>query len=79
MEGGKPVIITNAEGQRSTPSVVAWTKNGDRLLDPKKINTVVGTIMLYKPITSKMSKKLSFPSYLSISAPLTNRSDVNMR
>ncbi|KAK2972468.1 hypothetical protein RJ640_003894 [Escallonia rubra] len=32
MEGGKPVIITNAEGQRTTPSVVAWTKNGDRLV-----------------------------------------------
>ncbi|KAK2973807.1 hypothetical protein RJ640_012277 [Escallonia rubra] len=31
MEGGKPVIITNVEGQRTTPSVVAWTKNGDRL------------------------------------------------
>ncbi|KAK3023417.1 hypothetical protein RJ639_042805 [Escallonia herrerae] len=27
MDGGKPVIITNAEGQRTTPSVVAWTKN----------------------------------------------------
>ncbi|KAK2989977.1 LOW QUALITY PROTEIN: hypothetical protein RJ640_004140 [Escallonia rubra] len=32
MEGGKPVIITNAEGQRTTPSVVAWIKNGDRLI-----------------------------------------------
>ncbi|KAK2988135.1 hypothetical protein RJ640_017467 [Escallonia rubra] len=31
MEGSKPVIITNAEGQRTTPSVVARTKNGDRL------------------------------------------------
>ncbi|XP_024961575.1 stromal 70 kDa heat shock-related protein, chloroplastic-like [Cynara cardunculus var. scolymus] len=32
MEGGKPVIVTNAEGQRTTPSVVAYTKNGDRLV-----------------------------------------------
>jgi molecular chaperone DnaK (HSP70) len=32
MEGGKPVIITNAEGGRTTPSVVAFTKTGDRLV-----------------------------------------------
>ncbi|XP_018467743.2 heat shock 70 kDa protein 6, chloroplastic-like [Raphanus sativus] len=33
MEGGKPVIVTNAEGQRTTPSVVAYTKSGgDRLV-----------------------------------------------
>ncbi|KAH9626379.1 hypothetical protein KSS87_009093 [Heliosperma pusillum] len=32
MEGGKPTIITNVEGQRTTPSVVAYTKNGDRLV-----------------------------------------------
>lgn len=32
MEGGKPTIITNAEGVRTTPSVVAFTKNGDRLI-----------------------------------------------
>ena len=32
MEGGKPTIVTNAEGQRTTPSVVAYTKNGDRLV-----------------------------------------------
>ncbi|KDP31625.1 hypothetical protein JCGZ_14850 [Jatropha curcas] len=31
-EGGKPIIVTNAEGQRTTPSVVAFTKNGDRLI-----------------------------------------------
>ncbi len=32
MEGGEPVIITNAEGSRTTPSVVAFTKNGERLV-----------------------------------------------
>ncbi|KAK1385890.1 Molecular chaperones mortalin/PBP74/GRP75, HSP70 superfamily [Heracleum sosnowskyi] len=32
MEGGKPIIVTNVEGQRTTPSVVAYTKNGDRLV-----------------------------------------------
>ncbi|KAM3734037.1 hypothetical protein ACB098_11G183600 [Castanea mollissima] len=32
MEGGKPTIVTNAEGQRTTPSVVAYTKNGDKLV-----------------------------------------------
>ena len=32
VEGGKPVVITNAEGSRTTPSVVAFTKDGQRLV-----------------------------------------------
>jgi molecular chaperone DnaK len=32
MEGGKPVVIANAEGSRTTPSVVAFGKDGDRLI-----------------------------------------------
>jgi heat shock protein 1/8 len=32
MEGGSPTIVTNAEGGRTTPSVVAYAKNGDRLV-----------------------------------------------
>ena len=32
MEGGEPVVITNAEGSRTTPSVVAFTKDGNRLV-----------------------------------------------
>lgn len=37
MEGGKPTVIPNAEGQRTTPSVVAFTKSGERLIgDPAK-------------------------------------------
>lgn len=32
MEGGEPIIIPNAEGNRTTPSVVAFTKDGERLV-----------------------------------------------
>jgi molecular chaperone DnaK len=32
MEGGEPVVIPNSEGNRTTPSVVAFTKNGERLV-----------------------------------------------
>ncbi|MEO0854274.1 MAG: Hsp70 family protein, partial [Cyanobacteria bacterium J06648_11] len=32
LEGGQPVVITNAEGGRTTPSIVGFTKNGERLV-----------------------------------------------
>ena len=32
MEGGKPDVITNSDGQRTTPSIVAYTKKGDLLV-----------------------------------------------
>ena len=32
LEGGEPTVIANAEGARTTPSVVAFTKNGERLV-----------------------------------------------
>src|SRR6266542_2445673 len=32
MEGGEPVVIPNAEGARTTPSVVAFTKTGERVV-----------------------------------------------
>ena len=32
MEGGEPVVITNTEGNRTTPSIVAFTKDGERLV-----------------------------------------------
>ena len=32
MEGGEPVVITNAEGSRLTPSVVGFSKSGERLV-----------------------------------------------
>ena len=32
IEGGEPVVISNAEGARTTPSVVAFTKDGERMV-----------------------------------------------
>ena len=41
MEGGKPTVIANQEGARTTPSVVAFTKNGERLVgEPAKRQAV---------------------------------------
>ena len=41
MEGGKPTVITNAEGMRTTPSVVAFTKTGERVIgEPAKRQAV---------------------------------------
>ncbi len=50
MEGGKPVVIANTEGARTTPSIVAFTKNGERLVgEPAKRQAVTNA---EKTITS---------------------------
>jgi len=44
MEGGEPTVITNAEGSRLTPSVVAFTKTGERLVgQPAKRQAVINS------------------------------------
>ncbi len=54
MEGGQPTVIANQEGTRTTPSVVAFTKSGERL---------VGQVAKRRP--SPIPKTRSFPSSAS--------------
>ena len=42
MEGGRPTIIGNADGGRTTPSVVAFTKTGDRLVGQVRYSRCLG-------------------------------------
>ena len=73
MEGGQPVIISNSEGKRTTPSIVAFTKDGEKLVgDPAKRQAVtnpedtffaVKRLMGLKfddPIVTKTSKNVSY-------------------
>ena len=55
MEGGKPTVITNAEGARTTPSVVAFTKTGERLVgEPAKRQAVTNAERTISSIKREM-------------------------
>jgi molecular chaperone DnaK len=55
MEGGQPVVIPNSEGSRTTPSVVAFTKNGERLVgEPAKRQAVTNSDNTISSIKRKM-------------------------
>ena len=66
MEGGKPTVIANAEGARTTPSVVAFTKTGERLVgEPAKRQAVTNadrTIASIKRLQGRHRRKEIFPS-----------------
>ena len=62
MEGGKPVVIPNAEGGRTTPSVVAFTKEGERL---------VGSLAKRQAITNHQNTVISVKREMGTSKKYT--------
>ncbi|BAK48133.1 MAG: molecular chaperone DnaK [Lachnospiraceae bacterium] len=55
MEGGQPVVIANTEGARTTPSIVAFTKNGERLVgEPAKRQAVTNAEKTISSIKREM-------------------------
>ena len=55
MEGGQPTVITNTEGERTTPSVVAFTKTGERLVgEPAKRQAVTNSEKTISSIKREM-------------------------
>ena len=62
MEGGEPVVIANAEGARTTPSVVGFTKTGDRL---------VGQVAKRQAITNPENTVASIKRYMGTDHKVT--------
>ena len=55
MEGGKPTVIANTEGARTTPSVVAFSKTGERLVgEPAKRQAVTNSDRTISSIKRQM-------------------------
>lgn len=62
IEGGKPVVIPNAEGQRTTPSVVAFTKAGERLVgDAAKRQAVTNAPRTISSVKRQMGSDTRIP------------------
>src|SRR5580693_7591802 len=60
MEGNEPVVIANDEGRRTTPSVVAFLKNGERKVgDPAKRQAITNPVNTIMSVKRFMGRKYS--------------------
>ncbi len=62
VEGGRPIVIPNSEGQRTTPSVVAFAKTGERLVgDPAKRQAVTNAARTVCSVKRRMGADARIP------------------
>jgi molecular chaperone DnaK len=78
MEGGKPVVIANAEGSRTTPSVVAFGKDGERLIGQlARRQTVLNPLNTFYAFKRFMGRKYTELNADSKRVPYAIRRDEN--
>jgi molecular chaperone DnaK len=78
MEGGKPVVIANAEGMRTTPSVVAFTKEGERLVGQMaRRQTVLNPQNTFYAVKRYIGRKYTELTPEAKRVPYTTRRDEN--
>ena len=78
MEGGKPTIVTNAEGGRTTPSVVAYTKSGDQLVGQiAKRQGVVNPENTFFSVKRFIGRRMDEISGESTQVPYSVKKDAN--
>jgi molecular chaperone DnaK len=70
MEGGEPVVITNSEGGRLTPSVAGFSKSGERL---------VGQVAKRQAVTNPENTVFSIKRFMSLSSPCLRASSPRSR
>ena len=79
MEGGTPTIITNAEGKRTTPSVVGFSANGERKIgDPAKRQAVTNPTKTIYSIKRFMGKDFKASANEIKNVPFTMKENSNM-
>jgi len=78
MEGGKPTIVTNAEGARTTPSVVAYTKTGERLIGQiAKRQAVVNATNTFFSVKRFVGRRMDEVKEESTQVPYVIKQDSN--
>mmetsp|Transcript_860 Transcript_860/g.2100 ORF Transcript_860/g.2100 Transcript_860/m.2100 type:complete len:701 (+) Transcript_860:100-2202(+) len=78
MEGGKPTIVTNAEGARTTPSVVAYSKTGERLIGQiAKRQAVVNATNTFFSVKRFVGRRMDEVKEESTQVPYVVKQDAN--